>query len=88
MSEPPRRPLPPPPPVSPCVRICRIDAASGFCVGCQRTMAEIAGWRELDDAQRRTILASLPERQVGMATAATRRGGVAGGTGCPDVRQG
>lgn len=69
MTEPPRRPLPPPPPplsvsMSPCVRICRIDAASGFCVGCQRTLAEIAGWRELDDDQRRAILASLPQRQV------------------------
>jgi len=29
---------------SPCVGVCRMDAASSLCLGCWRTLAEIAGW--------------------------------------------
>jgi len=29
---------------SPCVNICKIDAVSGLCFGCRRTIAEIARW--------------------------------------------
>ncbi|WP_207783519.1 DUF1289 domain-containing protein [Methylosinus sp. RM1] len=28
---------------TPCIKICRIDAPTGFCVGCARTIGEIAG---------------------------------------------
>jgi predicted Fe-S protein YdhL (DUF1289 family) len=38
--------------VTPCVGVCRM-AADGFCLGCRRTLAEIAGWSALDDAERR-----------------------------------
>ena len=31
-------------PVSPCNKICRIDRTTGWCEGCWRTLAEIAGW--------------------------------------------
>ncbi|HVU81024.1 MAG TPA: DUF1289 domain-containing protein, partial [Rhodanobacteraceae bacterium] len=30
-------------PVSPCIGVCRMDA-DGLCIGCRRTLAEIARW--------------------------------------------
>jgi uncharacterized protein len=49
---------------TPCVKICRIDTPSGFCIGCARTMAEIAGWRDASEAERKRILAALPARRA------------------------
>ena len=48
--------------LSPCVRDCRLDRATRFCIGCGRTSSEIARWLEIDDAQRLTILEKLPSR--------------------------
>ena len=52
---------------SPCTSVCRIDDASGLCVGCLRTLDEIAAWSVLDDDARRTVLASLPARRAWLA---------------------
>lgn len=40
---------------SPCVSVCRMDARRGLCVGCCRTLDEIAGWSQMDDAARREV---------------------------------
>jgi predicted Fe-S protein YdhL (DUF1289 family) len=40
---------------SPCISICRIDASSGLCDGCLRTLDEIAAWSRLDDAGKRGV---------------------------------
>jgi uncharacterized protein len=48
---------------SPCVNICRIDEASGWCEGCLRTIDEIASWSALDDAAKRAVNSQLPHRQ-------------------------
>jgi len=32
---------------SPCVGICRLDDATGWCLGCARDTNELASWREL-----------------------------------------
>ncbi len=40
---------------SPCVSVCRMDAGSGLCEGCLRTIDEIAGWGRLDDVAKRRI---------------------------------
>ncbi|MEC4593265.1 MULTISPECIES: DUF1289 domain-containing protein [Nitrospirillum] len=48
---------------SPCTRVCRIDARSGLCAGCQRTLEEITLWGGMTPDQRRAVLASLPERR-------------------------
>ena len=29
---------------SPCINVCRMDARSGLCDGCYRTIDEIAAW--------------------------------------------
>ncbi|MGL4974106.1 MAG: DUF1289 domain-containing protein [Bosea sp. (in: a-proteobacteria)] len=49
-------------PPSPCVKICVIDPASGFCEGCGRTMPEIAGWLRLSEPARQGVMRKLPER--------------------------
>jgi predicted Fe-S protein YdhL (DUF1289 family) len=48
---------------SPCVKVCSIDAATGLCVGCLRTLDEIGGWVEFSDAERAAILQALPTRR-------------------------
>lgn len=47
---------------SPCILVCSIDPATGFCFGCGRTMVEIAGWTGYSDAERRTVMQGLPAR--------------------------
>jgi predicted Fe-S protein YdhL (DUF1289 family) len=44
--------------------VCRIDAATGLCVGCSRTLDEIAAWGTLDDDARRGVLAAIARRRV------------------------
>jgi predicted Fe-S protein YdhL (DUF1289 family) len=48
---------------TPCVKICIVDGESGLCLGCYRTLAEVAGWTRLSDAERADIMARLPERR-------------------------
>ena len=48
--------------VSPCIGICSLDPATGFCRGCRRTLEEIARWMSMDDSQRLAVLAALRER--------------------------
>ena len=47
---------------SPCVKICTLDARSGLCLGCGRTIDEIAGWRTMTPSERRRIMDELPAR--------------------------
>ena len=49
---------------SPCNSICRIDAASGWCEGCLRTLDEVAAWSMLDDAGKRAVWLELGRRRV------------------------
>lgn len=51
------------PPLSPCVGVCRLDAA-GRCVGCLRSRDEIARWSRLDDRERLRIMRELPLRSL------------------------
>jgi uncharacterized protein len=47
---------------TPCVNICLLDSESGLCIGCGRGTDEIARWVEMTPAERRAIMAALPER--------------------------
>jgi predicted Fe-S protein YdhL (DUF1289 family) len=51
------------PPASPCTRLCTLDPANSQCLGCRRTLDEIAAWPTLDDAGKRAILARLQGRR-------------------------
>ena len=47
---------------SPCIKICVMDTEDRYCLGCRRTLNEIARWSEMDDTEQAAILAQLPER--------------------------
>jgi predicted Fe-S protein YdhL (DUF1289 family) len=47
---------------TPCVRICVLDAATGLCSGCGRTLDEIGDWLSLSEADRQRIMTELPDR--------------------------
>jgi predicted Fe-S protein YdhL (DUF1289 family) len=49
---------------TPCVNICLLDAKTGLCLGCGRTIAEIAAWSSMSDAERRAIMTELPLRKT------------------------
>lgn len=48
---------------SPCVNVCRMDAANDYCEGCRRTLEEIASWSEYGPAEKRAVLAQLLARK-------------------------
>ena len=49
---------------SPCINICQMDATSGLCTGCFRTLDEITRWSRTDDATRAGILAAVARRRL------------------------
>ena len=49
---------------SPCISVCVMLPEAGVCAGCFRTLDEIAAWGSLDAAQKRAVLAALPERRA------------------------
>ena len=57
---------------SPCIKICVIHPEERLCVGCYRSIEEIATWSRLPPAERRAIMDDLPTRAPKLAK---RRGG-------------
>ncbi len=53
---------PPRPIATPCVKVCVVDGESGLCMGCLRTLREVASWASLGDAGRAAVMADLPSR--------------------------
>jgi hypothetical protein len=49
---------------SPCVKICQLDQAKGVCIGCMRTLSEIALWSQMSGEERGRIMADLPNRKA------------------------
>lgn len=45
---------------SPCIRICVLE--NDLCVGCGRTLREIAAWGTMREAERLAIMTILPAR--------------------------
>lgn len=56
-------PRPPRAVATPCIQVCVVDGESGLCLGCFRTLAEIAGWGALDAETRARLMAELPGRR-------------------------
>jgi uncharacterized protein len=52
---------------SPCTKICTLDARSGLCLGCGRTIDEIARWTSLSSAERARVMSELPGRRANRA---------------------
>jgi predicted Fe-S protein YdhL (DUF1289 family) len=51
-------------PPSPCISICRLDDATGWCEGCWRTIDEIRDWIILTPDERRAVLTRVAERRA------------------------
>lgn len=51
-------------PPSPCINRCRIDAGTGYCEGCFRSLDEIAAWSRHTDAEKRRILDAVARRRA------------------------
>jgi len=60
---------------SPCVKLCVIHPEARLCIGCYRSLDEIAAWPRMSPEARRTAMAELgaraplvaPKRQGGRA---------------------
>ncbi len=48
--------------ISPCINICKIDKQNQLCVGCKRTLDEIANWSKYTSTQRKEIIDILKYR--------------------------
>ncbi|MBY2920598.1 DUF1289 domain-containing protein [Rhizobium leguminosarum] len=57
---------------TPCIHVCSLEPATGFCAGCGRTLQEIGSWMSYSDTERRRIMALLPARLAGAATPSNR----------------
>ncbi|HEY0975544.1 MAG TPA: DUF1289 domain-containing protein [Solimonas sp.] len=54
-------PLEPP---SPCVGVCTLDAQRSLCVGCGRSLREIAEWSSAGAERKRQIVQSAAQRRA------------------------
>ena len=48
---------------SPCISICKMDADTGWCQGCFRTLEEIAQWSQAADADKLRVWERIESRQ-------------------------
>ncbi|WP_432283265.1 DUF1289 domain-containing protein [Aminobacter sp. BA135] len=47
---------------TPCIMLCSIDDATGYCFGCGRTRDEVGAWYKMTPETRRAVMATLPAR--------------------------
>jgi predicted Fe-S protein YdhL (DUF1289 family) len=48
---------------SPCIKVCQMDPVRGVCIGCCRTLDEIARWGGMGEAEQDKVLEQLQERR-------------------------
>jgi len=48
---------------SPCISVCAIDPGNGYCIGCFRTLDEIAAWVGLDAEARLAVWDAIEKRK-------------------------
>jgi len=53
-------------PPSPCMSVCRMDALSGLCIGCMRSIDEIAAWSTLAPPARRGVWRAIEQRAAAL----------------------
>lgn len=58
---------------SPCIGVCTLDT-SDICLGCGRSLAEIARWRELTIIEQRKVIAIARQRLSAKAAANNGKG--------------
>ena len=47
---------------SPCTKVCVMDADNRYCLGCRRTLGEIARWGQMTESEQGAVLAQLAAR--------------------------
>lgn len=57
---------------SPCAKVCALDPRSGYCVGCYRTIDEVANWVEMSAEDKRAVLERVAQRRALESEAAKR----------------
>lgn len=62
---------------TPCIAVCIMDPGTSLCLGCGRTLPEIARWHRMDTAQRQAVMSQLAGR---MADAGLARPELAAGS--------
>ena len=61
---------------SPCVGVCQINASTKYCLGCWRTLKEVAHWSRYSNDEKEILMKELAERQKRLGSnkrRATRR---------------
>ena len=61
---------------SPCVGVCQINASTKYCLGCWRTLKEVAHWSRYSNDEKEILITELAERQKSLGSnkrRATRR---------------
>jgi len=48
---------------SPCIGVCHIDGQTGFCLGCYRTLPEIAQWHKKTEKERWAVVREAEDRE-------------------------
>ena len=49
---------------SPCIQVCTMNAATGLCRGCWRTLEEIGSWSALGDADKLLVWRRIRVRKA------------------------
>ena len=49
---------------TPCIAVCMMDPRTNLCLGCGRTLPEIARWQRMESAERLAVMAQLPARMA------------------------
>ena len=49
---------------TPCIAVCMIDPRTSLCMGCGRTLPEIAQWHAMASSQRLAVMTALPQRMT------------------------
>lgn len=52
---------------SPCISVCRMNARSGLCEGCFRTVEEIAAWSRADNEGKRATWKIIAQRMAALS---------------------
>jgi predicted Fe-S protein YdhL (DUF1289 family) len=52
---------------SPCNKVCVVHPVQKLCIGCGRSLDEIANWINFDGAERARLMAQLPSRLAAMS---------------------
>jgi uncharacterized protein len=59
---------------TPCIGVCSIEPKSGLCLGCGRTLPEVARWGRLSEEERLAIMTTLPARLARLDAASEKQG--------------